>query len=121
MKSDLVDVIEQMQGKRVLVIGDMVADVYLHGTISRISREAPVLVLEQVDEEIIAGGAANVVHNAATLGGKVFAVGLLGLDNAGRGLKEILEEKGVNTAGFFVMKSARRLPKPGLLPAAGPR
>jgi rfaE bifunctional protein kinase chain/domain len=101
MKSDLVDVIEQMQGKRILVIGDMVADVYLHGVISRISREAPVLVLEQADEEIIAGGAANVVHNAATLGGKVFAVGLLGLDNAGRGLKAILNEKGVDTAGFF--------------------
>ena len=90
-----------MQGNRVLVIGDLVADVYLHGTISRISREAPVLVLEQANEEIIAGGAANVVHNAATLGGKVFAVGLLGLDNAGRGLKDFGSEGGQYGWVFF--------------------
>lgn len=101
MKSDLIAVIQQMQGRKVLVIGDMVADVYLNGKISRISREAPVLVLEQAEEKIVAGGAANVVHNAATLGGKVFAAGLLGEDKAGKGLEAILAEKGVQTAGLF--------------------
>ncbi len=100
MKSDLVDVINQMQGKKILVIGDMVADVYLHGNISRISREAPVLVLEQAKEMIVAGGAANVVHNVATLGGKVWAVGLLGQDQAGEGLSKILAEKGSTLMGF---------------------
>lgn len=101
MKSDLIDVLNGFSGKRILVIGDMVADVYLNGNISRISREAPVLVLEQAEEQIIAGGAANVVHNAAVLGGKVFAVGVLGEDQSGRGLAKILREKGVNTDGFF--------------------
>lgn len=101
MKSDLIEVIKQMNGRRILVIGDMVADVYLHGDISRISREAPVLVLEQAAEKIIPGGAANVVHNAATLGGAALAVGLLGDDNAGRGLAGILAGKKVNTTGFF--------------------
>ena len=101
MKSDLIEVIKQMKDKKILVIGDMVADVYLNGNISRISREAPVLVLEQAEEKIIPGGAANVVHNIATLGGKVIAVGLLGEDNAGKGLANILAEKKADTTGFF--------------------
>lgn len=101
MKKDLIDKIELMQGQSVLVIGDMVADVYLYGNISRISREAPVLVLEQAEEKIIAGGAANVANNAATLGGRVLAVGLVGLDNGARGLKEVLGKNGVDTTGFF--------------------
>lgn len=101
MKKDLLDVIEQMQGRRVLVIGDMVADIYLHGNISRISREAPVLVLEQAEEKIIAGGAANVANNIATLGGNVFVAGLVGLDSGAKGLKEVLEQNGANTDGLF--------------------
>jgi rfaE bifunctional protein kinase chain/domain len=67
-----------------MVIGDMVADIYLEGKISRISREAPVLVLEHNGETVVPGGAANAVHNAATLGGTVFAVGVIGDDAAGR-------------------------------------
>ena len=101
MKTDLLDIVEQMAGKRILVIGDMVADIYLEGNISRISREAPVLVLEQAAERVVAGGAANVVNNAATLGGRVFAVGLLGLDSAAKGLKAILDGNDVNTEGLF--------------------
>lgn len=71
------DALSGMQGRDILVIGDMVADIYLDGRISRISREAPVLVLEQAGEKIVAGGAANVVNNIATLGGAVHAVGLI--------------------------------------------
>lgn len=101
MKKELAPIIEEIQGQNILVIGDMVADIYLDGRISRISREAPVLVLEQAGEKIIAGGAANVVNNVATLGGNAFAVGLVGLDNAARGLKEALERNGVHTDGLF--------------------
>lgn len=101
MKKELAPIIEEMQGRNILVIGDMVADIYLDGHISRISREAPVLVLEQAGEKVVAGGAANVVNNVATLGGNVFAVGLLGLDNAAKGLKAALEANGANTTGLF--------------------
>ncbi len=101
MKKELAPVIEEIQGRNILVIGDMVADIYLDGRISRISREAPVLVLEQAGEKVVAGGAANVVNNVATLGGNVFAVGLLGLDNAAKGLKAALEANGANTTGLF--------------------
>lgn len=100
-KSLLLNVIDKIQGSEVLVIGDMIADIYLEGTISRISREAPVLVLEQAAEKVVAGGAANVVNNAATLGGNVHAAGLLGDDNGAKGLTEILTGRGVDVAGFI--------------------
>lgn len=54
------DALSGMQGRDILVIGDMVADIYLDGRISRISREAPVLVLEQAGEKVVAGGRATV-------------------------------------------------------------
>ena len=101
MKQELIEIAAELQGKKILVLGDMVADIYLQGRISRISREAPVLVLEQAGEKIVAGGAANVVNNAAVLGGQVFAAGLLGLDSAARGLKSVLEQNGADTAGLF--------------------
>lgn len=97
MKSDIVDVVNQIQNRKIVVVGDIVADVYLHGTISRISREAPVLVLTQAQEKIVAGGAGNVAHNIATLGGEVWVVGLVGRDSAGQGLVDIFTEKGVHT------------------------
>jgi len=55
----MVNALMQMAGTPVLIIGDMVADIYLDGAISRISREAPVLVLEQREERVVAGGAAS--------------------------------------------------------------
>ena len=101
MGRETADLVKRLAGRRILVIGDMVADIYIDGRISRISREAPVLVLEQAGEKIVAGGAANVAHNAQTLGGSVYAVGLLGEDAAAQGLADILAEKGVQTAGLF--------------------
>ena len=99
MDNSLLNVIEKMQGSEVLIIGDMIADIYLEGTISRISREAPVLVLEQAAEKVVAGGAANVVNNAATLGGKVRAAGLLGDDSGAAGLIKILSKTRVIAGG----------------------
>lgn len=101
MKQELAELVDELAGKKILILGDMVADVYLDGVISRISREAPVLVLEQAAEKIVPGGAANVVNNVATLGGKAFAVGVLGCDNAAAGLKSILAERGVDISGLF--------------------
>ena len=91
---ELTEIVTRMAGKRILVIGDMIADIYLEGRIARISREAPVLVLEYERERVVAGGAANVVNNAATLGGAPIAVGLVGDDRGGEGLKAILRENG---------------------------
>lgn len=100
-----------MQGRDLLVIGDMVADIYLDGRISRISREAPVLVLEQAGEKVVAGGAANVVNNIATLGGKVHAVGLVGRDKSADGLREILAANGADVRGLIADDSRPTISK----------
>ena len=95
----------------ILIIGDMVADVYLKGNISRVSREAPVLVLEHAGEKVVPGGAANVVHNVATLGGQAFAVGLIGADKAGSGLRDILNGKNVETTGLIAEENRPTITK----------
>lgn len=94
----VVNALKAMSGVPVLIIGDMVADVYLDGTIARISREAPVLVLEQREERVVAGGAANVASNAATLDGASYAVGVCGTERSGDALLAVLRANGVRTA-----------------------
>lgn len=105
------DALSGMQSRSILVIGDMVADIYLDGRISRISREAPVLVLEQAGEKVVAGGAANVVNNIATLGGKVHAVGLVGRDESADGLREILAKNGADVRGLIADDSRPTISK----------
>ena len=86
-------------------------DIYLDGRISRISREAPVLVLEQAGEKVVAGGAANVVNNIATLGGKVHAVGLVGRDKSADGLRVILAKNGADVSGLIADDSRPTISK----------
>lgn len=105
------DALSGMQGRNILVIGDMVADIYLDGRISRISREAPVLVLEQAGEKVVAGGAANVVNNIATLGGAVHAVGLVGRDESADGLRAILARNGADVRGLISDESRPTISK----------
>lgn len=95
------ELVAKMAGKRLLVLGDMIADIYLEGRIARISREAPVLVLEYERERVVAGGAANVVNNSATLGGVPLAVGVVGEDRGGEGLKAILQGNGAHIDGLL--------------------
>ena len=97
---NLKSVVEKFHGKKILVVGDLIADVYLDGRISRISREAPVLILEEAGKKVVAGGAANVIANVAQLGGKVFAVGVVGADDYAGKLKEIFAGYGVNFEGL---------------------
>ncbi|WP_312518497.1 PfkB family carbohydrate kinase [Anaerospora sp.] len=101
MRDNLLQIVTKMQNKKIMLIGDMIADVYLEGRISRISREAPVLILEHTAENVVPGGAANAVHNTATLGGKVYAVGIVGNDSPGQELTKVLGSKGVVTTGFI--------------------
>lgn len=111
MQEPLLKLVDNLSNHKVMVIGDMVADVYLEGKISRISREAPVLVLEHSGETVVPGGAANAVHNAATLGGAVFAVGVVGDDAAGRELAAILAGKHVHTEGLIVDRARPTITK----------
>ncbi|HWS83279.1 MAG TPA: PfkB family carbohydrate kinase [Ktedonobacteraceae bacterium] len=84
--------IQSFKDKRVLVIGDMVADEYLIGRPTRISREAPVLILELDQERIIPGGATNVGVNARSLSAEVFLAGVVGDDIAGQKLRRAIDE-----------------------------
>ena len=72
------------RGRRVVVLGDLIADEFVSGRIARVSREAPVLILEYDKTEIVPGGAGNAANNVATLGGQVTLVALAGRDDAGR-------------------------------------
>ncbi|MEO7002474.1 MAG: PfkB family carbohydrate kinase, partial [Ktedonobacterales bacterium] len=100
-RARLLNLIERSAGKRVLVVGDMVADEYIIGSPFRISREAPVLVLRHRAQSIVPGGATNPAVNARTLGAEVFLAGVIGDDAPGEGLRARLHEYAVEMAGLF--------------------
>src|SRR5215203_7399502 len=85
-------------GRKVAIIGDLVADQFLHGTIARVSREAPVFILRHDETETLAGGAANAAANVASLGGNAVLVGIVGRDVNGNALLEKLSASNVDCA-----------------------
>jgi D-beta-D-heptose 7-phosphate kinase / D-beta-D-heptose 1-phosphate adenosyltransferase len=87
---------------RVLVVGDLILDEYLRGTVQRISPEAPVPVLEAASTDCEPGGAANVASNLASLGAEVVLCGAVGDDANGRRLTELLEARGISTEGVVI-------------------
>ncbi|GCE48595.1 rfaE bifunctional protein kinase chain/domain [Thermosporothrix hazakensis] len=103
--SYLRSIIQAFKGKRVLVIGDMVADEYLIGNPTRIAREAPVLILELFEERLIPGGAANVAVNARTLEAEVYLAGVVGDDATGEKLRAAIRELGMHQDGLITDRS----------------
>ncbi len=95
----LLRLVEAFQGKHVVVLGDLVADEYVHGKPGRVSREAPVLILKFLSRDVRLGGAANACHNLHTLGARVLPLGVVGDDWAGAGLRELLAQLGVSDEG----------------------
>ncbi len=85
-KTRLLEIVDAFSRCRVAVVGDIVADEFLSGQISRVSREAPVLILRYDATRIVPGGGGNAANNVATLGGHVNLCGLVGTDEAGRAL-----------------------------------
>src|SRR6516225_5197915 len=84
--------IPKLRGKRIGVLGDMMLDRYLWGTASRLSPEAPVPVVDFVEQNECLGGAGNVAANMAALGARVEAFGVLGNDKAGRATQQCFED-----------------------------
>ena len=88
------------KGKRVVVFGDLIADEYVYGRIARVSREAPVLILEYNATEVVPGGAGNAANNVASLGGIVRLVSIVGRDEPGERVFQVLsksvERKGLS-------------------------
>jgi D-glycero-beta-D-manno-heptose-7-phosphate kinase len=84
----------------VTVIGDLVADEFIFGEISRVSREAPVLILKHREREVVPGGGANAVYNLAELGVNVLPVGVVGNDEPGRLLLQKFRKKRIPLSGI---------------------
>ena len=98
----LAGLIRRFGRRRVLVLGDMVADEYLLGRPARISREAPVLILEYTGSFVRPGGATNPAYNVSRLGAAARVVGVVGDDEMGRRLRSVLEEGGIDTRCLLV-------------------
>src|SRR5881409_4003111 len=101
------DTVAAFGARTVVVIGDLIADEYLFGKPTRISREAPVLILRFTEREVRLGGAANAAHNVNALGATALPVGVLGADSAGDEVLKLFVEAGIGCEG--VGRSAGRL------------
>ena len=101
-RQELLRTIARFTGRRVLVVGDLMLDQYIRGSVSRLSPEAPVPVVRVTGESYIPGGAGNVVSNLAALGARVSVVGVVGDDHAGSVLLEQFRAKGVDVDGVCV-------------------
>ena len=98
--SRLVDVVEAFPRQTIALLGDFVADEFLYGEISRVSREAPVLILRHRETQLLPGGGANAANNLADLGARVLPVTAVGDDPCGRALIEYFRRKGVDTSAM---------------------
>ena len=99
MSARLLDALEALAGKRTVVIGDIAADEFLYGRVARVSREAPVLILEYDTTQIVPGGAGNAANNVAALGGRTALFGCVGRDDQGARLIAALDAAGVDARG----------------------
>jgi rfaE bifunctional protein kinase chain/domain len=100
----LADIVERFAGKQVVVLGDFVADAFQFGDITRVSREAPVLILKHRETQIVPGGGANAANNFAALGARVSPVTAVGDDAAGDRLVAAFREKKVDVSGIMRVK-----------------
>jgi rfaE bifunctional protein kinase chain/domain len=107
----LTELVHEFPQRRVVVVGDAVADQFLYGEISRVSREAPVLILRHERTETVPGGAANCANNLASLGARVALVAVVGEDEAGRGLVATLDAAGVDCRGVVSANTQRTTTK----------
>ena len=105
-KEGLKEKLSKITEPRILVIGDMIIDEMMYGDTERISREAPVIILQHTHTNIILGGAANAAHNIATLnGGKVGVIGLYGNDHYAPIMLEAFQKAGIDTSGMVQDKN----------------
>ena len=97
IKIDRIDKITSAIGKaKILILGDIMLDEYLHGVVSRISPEAPVPVVEINIEQLRLGGAANVANNIRALGDEPYLIGVIGEDEAAIKLSQLLKDKEIS-------------------------
>ncbi|HJU92874.1 MAG TPA: PfkB family carbohydrate kinase [Pyrinomonadaceae bacterium] len=98
----LIDIVRRFSDQRIAIVGDAIADKFVHGSISRVSREAPVFILRHEQTETLPGGAANCAMNLVALGAQVSLISVTGSDEAGNELRAKLETAGVNIDGVLI-------------------
>jgi len=107
MSADLVRLIELAESfprQRILVLADLVADEFVTGQITRVSREAPVLILRHSDTRLVPGGGANAANNLSDLGAQVQIAGAVGDDAHGHALLDFFQRKAVAVTGIQVLR-----------------
>lgn len=111
----LIKIVEDFPKITVTVLGDMVADEFVFGEISRVSREAPVLILKHRERTVMPGGGANAANNLADLGVNVLPVGIVGDDEPGRMLLKYFRHKKIAISGVLKDKSYTTVTKTRIL------
>jgi len=111
----LVEIVHRFANRRLLIIGDAIADQFLYGNISRVSREAPVFILKHELTQTVPGGAANCAMNLAALGARVSLIAAVGNDESGRELRAKLETAGVDVNGVIVSEKIQTTTKVRIL------
>lgn len=101
-KQEMISFIPRFKSARIMVIGDLMVDEYIWGSVSRISPEAPVPVVSVTSESLRLGGAGNVVNNIHSLGGKLLIGGVVGNDEMGRKIVQDLHKMGIDTRGVVI-------------------
>src|SRR6201981_3908743 len=108
-------IVEAFPKTTITVLGDLVADEFIFGEISRVSREAPVLILKHRNRSVLPGGGANAVYNLADLGVNVLPVGVVGDDEPGRLLLRAFRHKRIPVSGVLKDKSYATVTKTRIL------
>jgi rfaE bifunctional protein kinase chain/domain len=111
----LTKIVESFPKITITVVGDLVADEFIFGEISRVSREAPVLILKHRERTVVPGGGANAINNLADLGVNVLPVGVVGDDEAGRLLLKAFRHKHIPMSGVLKDKSYTTVTKTRIL------
>jgi rfaE bifunctional protein kinase chain/domain len=109
--SRLAKIVEGFSGQSMVVIGDVIADQFIYGEITRVSREAPVFILRHEHTETTPGGAGNCAANLAALGANVKLISALGNDEAGQVLSSKLRAAGVDCSGVLLLDEQRTTTK----------
>jgi D-glycero-beta-D-manno-heptose-7-phosphate kinase len=100
----LANLVEAFPQQGVVLLGDFVADEFVSGEISRVSREAPVLILRHRESQVLPGGGANAANNLSALGARVTPVAAVGDDDSGRALLEFFQRAKVDTRNIVRVK-----------------
>ncbi|HSM87978.1 MAG TPA: PfkB family carbohydrate kinase [Candidatus Limnocylindrales bacterium] len=111
----LVRIIEDFSKLTITVLGDLIADEFIYGEISRVSREAPVLILRHRERTVVPGGAGNAIYNLADLGVTVLPVGVIGDDEPGRMLLHAFRQKHISVTGIRRIKGRTTVTKTRVL------